>query len=98
MKELLPIGSIVELDHTRTPSMIVGYCPLDPQSQCVRDYLAVNCTFGFGTSVDMLMFDRKEIHAVRFSGYQDTQAQWFLTELEKMKLTERNCDQNREGV
>lgn len=98
MTELLPIGSIVELEHTQTPSMIVGYYPLDQQSQCVRDYLAVNCTFGFGTSDDMLMFDREEIHTVRFSGYQDTRTQRFLAELESMKLTERNCDRNREGV
>lgn len=105
MKELLPIGSIVELDSKKR-AMIVGYYPNNINDKEFNDYICTNPT-GVTKRLEELVLDKdyfyikKElITNVLYMGFQDNlfdnykkMSKMFVKELRKAKLESKEVSE-----
>lgn len=77
MEELLPVGSVVELNDGTTLT-IVGYSPSKYDDEVIYDYTAAIKPYGFirpveqlEENVDYKCIKKEDIKMVRFIGYSD---------------------------
>lgn len=83
MNELLPLGSIVELNNKKI-YMIIGYNPNKPNDDELHDYIVCSSKLGIikkkddlHLNKDFFYIDKKDIEKVLFIGYSDSQFEKF---------------------
>ncbi len=76
MKEMLPLGTIVQLNGGRNEYMIIGYMMRDDK-QHIRDYAAVRAPAGLLSLTDVYLIDEKDITNLVFRGCDNEKHQRF---------------------
>ena len=83
MEELLPVGSVVELNNGTTLT-IVGYSPSKYNDLEIYDYTALVKPYGFIKPVDKLeenkdyvLIKKEDIKRVKFIGYSDKEFDFY---------------------
>lgn len=72
MNEYLPIGSIVKLkDDKNFEYMILGYYPIDQETDEKFDYSAVVYPHGYSYGNNLILFNKDDIERVEYEGYSD---------------------------
>ena len=83
MENLLPIGSVVELDHMPGYMFVIlGY--LQKVHEKVYDYMGALYPNGITGADSCIMFQEKEISHVVFEGYLDDEGQAFTSTVPKL--------------
>ena len=80
--ELLPVGSVVDLDGVPFPVVIVGRGQLRNDGS-IWDYLGYPYPEGFITDRESLLFSRDQIKEVRFVGLKSKSDEDLVLEIEK---------------
>lgn len=80
-KDLLPIGSIVQLAGGERFVMICGRIVVAQGSDEIYDYVACVYPEGIAQEDGLLFFNRDAIETVYFIGYQDEQELAYRTEI-----------------
>lgn len=71
-RELLPIGSVVNLKGSEKAMMICGFCPTGPANPgYVYDYSGFPYPEGYMDTLKIYQFDNEQIDKVLALGYQD---------------------------
>lgn len=71
-RELLPIGSVVNLAGTEKAMMICGFCPTGPaRPGYVYDYSGFPYPEGYMDTLKIYQFNNEQIESVLALGYQD---------------------------
>ena len=84
MRELLPIGSVVNLKGTEKAMMICGYCPTGPAKPgYVYDYSGFPYPEGYMDVLKIYQFDNEQIERVLALGYQDRETFLYMTALQE---------------
>ena len=84
MRELLPIGSVVNLKGTEKAMMICGYCPTGPAKPgYVYDYSGFPYHEGYMDVLKIYQFDNEQIERVLALGYQDRETFLYMTALQE---------------
>ena len=89
-KDLLPGGSVVQLNGVESKVMICGRIAVEETSDEIYDY--VGCVYPFGITAEdnLIFFDRDLIERVYFIGYQDEEElsyrNDFLDQLGELKV------------
>lgn len=94
MKEhnLLPIGTVVLLKEETQELMIIGYAPIDKETEeDIYDYSACLYPVGLLAVDQVIMFDHEDIEKIIFTGYEDKENTEFLKNVEELL-------QNKEGL
>lgn len=72
MNKFLPIGSIVKLkDDNNFEYMILGYYPIDQETDEKFDYAAVVYPQGYSYGNNLILFNKEDIENIEFKGYSD---------------------------
>ncbi|MCD7746722.1 MAG: DUF4176 domain-containing protein [Lachnospiraceae bacterium] len=78
-KELLPIGSVVQLEGGTKKIMVIGLFPFDMNKQDkVYDYMGVLYPEGYLGKESACMFNHDKIAQVYFRGFEDEEREKFL--------------------
>jgi hypothetical protein len=81
-KELLPIGSVVQLENSSGLVMIAGYLPVTPsRPDYVWDYSGFQFPLGYTDDDQVYCFDHKQIEIVYARGYQDIEEETFMNKV-----------------
>lgn len=95
-KELLPIGSVVQLANSTALVMIAGYLPVMPsRPDHVWDYSGFRFPIGFTDNDMVYCFDHGQIQVVYAHGYKDIEEEIFMSKL--MDAQERAADMAASG-
>lgn len=83
-RELLPIGSVVNLKGTEKPMMICGFCPTGPaRPGYVYDYSGFPYPEGYMDTLKIYQFDGEQIERVLALGYQDRETFIYMNALQQ---------------
>lgn len=83
-RELLPIGSVVNLKGTEIPMMICGFCPTGPaRPGYVYDYSGFPYPEGYMDTLKIYQFDNEQIERVLALGYQDRETFVYMNALQQ---------------
>lgn len=84
-KELLPIGSVVQLKDSTVLVMITGFLPISPaaegESDRVWNYSGFKYPIGYTNGEDIYCFDHEQIQIVYAYGYRDIEHDIFVSQL-----------------
>ena len=70
-KELLPIGSVVQLENSTALVMVAGYLPVAPsRPDYIWDYSGFRFPIGFTDNDAVYCFDHRQIQVVYAYGYK----------------------------
>ena len=82
--ELLPIGSVVQLEDSTALVMIAGYLPIAPsEPDRIWNYSGFKFPLGYTDNEDIYCFDQEQIQAVYAYGYRDIEYDIFMSRLEE---------------
>ena len=85
-KELLPIGSVVQLANSTGLVMVAGYLPVSPaQPNRLWDYSGFRFPIGFTDNDTVYCFDHSQVQVVYAYGYRDIEEDLFIDKLEKSR-------------
>lgn len=70
-KDLLPCGSVVQLQETEVKIMICGRIAVEESSDDIYDYVGCIYPTGITAQENLIFFDRDLIERVYFIGFQD---------------------------
>ncbi len=80
--ELLPIGSVVQLEDSTALVMISGYLPIVPsEPNRVWNYSGFRFPLGYTDDEDIYCFDHSQIQVVYAYGYRDIEHDIFASKL-----------------
>ena len=83
-RELLPIGSVVNIKGTEKPMMICGFCPTGPAKPgYVYDYSGFPYPEGYMDVLKIYQFDNEQIEKVLALGYQDRETFVYMHALQE---------------
>lgn len=83
-RELLPIGSVVNLKGTEKPMMVCGFCPTGPaRPGYVYDYSGFPYPEGYMDTLKIYQFDNEQIERVLALGYQDRETFVYMNALQQ---------------
>ena len=83
-RELLPIGTVVNLKGTEKPMMICGFCPTGPAKPgYVYDYSGFPYPEGYMDTLKIYQFDGEQIERVLALGYQDRETFTYMNALQQ---------------
>ena len=83
-KELLPIGSVVQLANSTGLVMVAGYLPVVPsRPDHVWDYSGFQFPLGYTSNDTVYCFDHEQIQVVYAYGYRDIEQDIFMSKLDK---------------
>lgn len=86
--EMLPIGSVVQLQDSESLAMIIGYLPVTPtRPGYVWDYSGVRFPIGYTDDDLIFCFDREQIVTVYAHGYMDIEEEIFMSRLNEVRGT-----------
>lgn len=75
MNSFLPIGSVFKQKKKRAvPLMVIGYFPIDSNTEELYDYLAVIYPQGLISPTSVLLINQEEIGEILFEGYSDDES------------------------
>lgn len=102
--QLLPIGTVVQLEDSTARVMIAGYLPTGPSRPgYVWDYSGFKFPIGYMDDDEIYLFDQGQIETVLALGFQETEQFDFIAKLEaaagKLKsntVTQENADDGQE--
>lgn len=99
-RELLPIGTVVNLKGTEKPMMICGFCPTGPAKPgYVYDYSGFPYPEGYMDPLKIYMFDGEQIERVLALGYQDRETFTYMRALmEKVDEVKEKTAANYEAA
>ena len=81
-KELLPIGSVVQLENSTALVMVAGYLPVAPsRPDYIWDYSGFRFPIGFTDNDAVYCFDHSQIQVVYAYGYKDIEEDIFMGKL-----------------
>ena len=81
-KELLPIGSVVQLENSTALVMVAGYLPVAPsRPDYIWDYSGFRFPIGFTDNDAVYCFDHRQIQVVYAYGYKDIEEDIFMGKL-----------------
>lgn len=72
-KEILPIGTVVELKGIDKPIMIFGYYQIDVETNKKYDYIGIVYPIGKIDKSNEVVFNKEFINDVLFTGYKTKQ-------------------------
>lgn len=82
-RDLLPIGTVVNLNGTEKPMMICGFCPTSPAKPgYVYDYSGFPYPEGYMDPLKIYQFDGEQIEKVLALGYQDRETFLYMHALQ----------------
>lgn len=85
-KELLPIGSVVQLANSTGLVMVAGYLPVSPtQPNRLWDYCGFRFPIGFTDNDAVYCFDHSQVQMVYAYGYRDIEEELFVDKLKKSR-------------
>jgi len=90
-KELLPIGSVVQLNGATKRIMICGRIQEEVESKITYDYSACYFPEGIINPEELFLFNNDDIELVYFVGLQDTEEFEYRSYINQ-KLEENNND------
>lgn len=110
-RELLPIGSVVQLADSTALVMVSGYLPVVPsRPDYVWDYSGFKFPIGYTDDEAIYCFDSEQIEIVYAHGYKDIEEEIFMNklmeaqdqvvEMARNRRTEaesQNAEGNKEG-
>lgn len=83
-RDLLPIGTVVNLKGTEKPMMICGFCPTGPAKPgYVYDYSGFPYPEGYMDTLKIYQFDGEQIEKVLALGYQDRETFTYMHALQE---------------
>lgn len=92
-KELLPLGTVVNLKDSSKAMMICGYCSVGVSNpQKMYEYSGFVYPEGYTNNMKIYQFDSNQIESIQALGYQDIESWRYLDYLSK------NIDSIRERV
>lgn len=95
-KELLPIGSVVQLSDSTALAMIAGYFPVVPaRPNYVWNYCGFKFPIGYTDDDAIYCFDHEQIEVVYAHGYQDIEEEIFMSTL--MKAQDKVIEEAKNG-
>lgn len=81
-KDLLPIGSVVQVGESTALVMIAGYLPFSPSDpNRLWNYSGFRFPLGYTDDEDVYFFDHDQIQNVYAYGYRDIEHDLFMTRL-----------------
>lgn len=81
-RELLPIGSVVQLTDSTALVMIAGYLPISPsRPEYVWDYSGFKFPIGYTADDAIYCFDHAQIQTIYAHGYKDIEEEMFMSRL-----------------
>lgn len=81
-RELLPIGSVVQLENSTALVMVAGYLPVAPScSERVWDYSGFRFPIGYTDNENVCCFDHDQVQVVYAHGYKDIEEEIFMSKL-----------------
>lgn len=84
MKDLLPIGTVVDLKDGNGTMMICGFCPTGPaRPGYVYDYSGFPYPLGYMNPTEIYQFNDEDIEKILAMGYQDQETFAFMKSLEE---------------
>lgn len=98
--ELLPIGSVVQLEDSTALVMISGYLPIAPsEPNRVWHYSGFRFPLGYTDDEDIYCFDHSQIQVVYAYGYRDIEHDIFTGKLADAlkKYAENTPEENGEN-
>lgn len=85
-KEILPIGSVVQLANSTALVMVAGYLPVSPsRPDYVWDYSGFKFPIGYTDNELVYCFDHDQIQIVYAYGYKDVEEEVFISKLKEVK-------------
>lgn len=87
VKDLLPIGSVVQLKNMKKKIMIIGIMPMkqiNEKQTKVYDYMGVPYPEGYIGAKTGALFDHKSIETVIFTGYENKERELFITTIQNI--------------
>ena len=83
-RDLLPIGTVVNLKGTEKPMMICGFCPTGPaRPGYVYDYSGFPYPEGYMDTLKIYQFEGEPIEKVLALGYQDRETFLYIHALQE---------------
>lgn len=83
IKELLPIGSIVQLKGGQHKLMVCGIKQTDTEQEQEFDYISVLYPEGCMNELGKYLFDHSDIEQVFFRGFEDEERAEFVKKLDQ---------------
>ena len=94
-RELLPIGSVVQLAGSTGLVMVAGYLPILPgQADHVWDYSGFRFPVGYVDNDQVYCFDHGQIKTVYAYGYKDIEEDIFMS---RLMLAREKLESERRG-
>jgi len=87
VKNLLPIGSVVQLKNMKKKIMIIGIMPMkqiNEKQTKVYDYMGVPYPEGYIGAKTGALFDHESIEIVVFTGYENKERELFVTTIQNI--------------
>lgn len=81
---LLPIGTVIKHRNFDNQSMIIGYYPVEADSETVYKYVGVSYPNGITKEMNMVMFNDVSIEQLLFIGYQNEFSEQVIGTLKEM--------------
>lgn len=95
-RDLLPIGSVVQLENSTALVMVAGYLPVAPsRPNYVWDYSGFRFPIGFTDDDTVYCFDHNQVQVVYAYGYKDIEEEIFMGKL--MSAQQRITDMVKSG-
>lgn len=89
MEQLLALGSVVKVQVSENKKdalrmVVCGYFPHDKKTDRLYDYSAVLYPWGMQPQPALQMFNHGQITAIESAGYQDSEGEKFLSDMQKI--------------
>lgn len=92
MRELLPIGTVVNIKDMKKPLMICGFCPTGPaRPGYVYDYAGFPYPEGYMDALKVYQFDNEQIEDILAMGYQDKETFYYMSALQEKIEEVKQC-------
>ena len=83
IRDLLPIGSVVQLQNEEKPLMIIGILQRLENTEEIYEYTGVPYPEGYMGEEYQFVFNHKDINIVLFTGYESSERDYFINNLLK---------------
>ena len=81
--ELLPVGSIVKIRLSKEFFVIVGFYPIEKDTEKMYDYIAVRYPYGFAGNDSFTFFNKDLVRKVIKVGYESKEDKDFKEKLKE---------------
>lgn len=85
-RDLLPVGSVVQLAESNTLVMVAGYLPISPKRpDYVWDYSGVRFPVGYVDEEGIYCFDHAQVETIYAYGYRDAEYDIFMSRMNAVR-------------